>query len=106
MNRSPTIRRLLLLAALGVTAMLLCLRSPHQPGHYPPCPVAALTGLHCPGCGTLRGLHALLHGDLLQAFAAMVLSLGRRITVHKPAELRDIFRELAQQALQAAQPPD
>jgi predicted DNA-binding transcriptional regulator YafY len=44
--------------------------------------------------------------DRLQTFAAMVLSLGRRIVVHEPAELRDLFRELARQALQAAQPPD
>ncbi|MGA9994581.1 MAG: DUF2752 domain-containing protein, partial [Pyrinomonadaceae bacterium] len=35
-------------------------------------------GLHCPGCGTLRGLHQLLHGNLAAAFAfnpLMVLSL-------------------------------
>ena len=27
-----------------------------------------LTGLYCPGCGTLRGLHQLLHGNLIAAF--------------------------------------
>jgi hypothetical protein len=45
---------------------------------YPPCPFHALTGLYCPGCGTLRGLHALLHGRLLVALdynPLMVLSL-------------------------------
>jgi hypothetical protein len=49
--------------ALG-TALLL-LRDPALPGGYiPPCPVFALTGLYCPGCGTARALHSLLHADL------------------------------------------
>lgn len=38
------------------------------PAFYPPCPLHALTGLHCPGCGTLRALHQLLHGNLRTAF--------------------------------------
>lgn len=44
--------------------------------------------------------------DHLQTFAAMVLSIGRRIIVHEPAELREIFRQLARRALQAAQQLD
>lgn len=35
---------------------------------FPPCPFHALTGLHCPGCGTLRAVHQLLHGNLGAAF--------------------------------------
>jgi predicted DNA-binding transcriptional regulator YafY len=42
--------------------------------------------------------------DRLQPFAAMLLSMGRRIVIHKPAELRETFSELARQALRAAQP--
>lgn len=45
---------------------------------YPPSPSRLLTGLYCPGCGTLRGLHQLLHGKLGAAFGynpLMVLSL-------------------------------
>jgi hypothetical protein len=34
-----------------------------------PCPLFALTGLSCPGCGTTRALRALLHGDVMAAFA-------------------------------------
>jgi Protein of unknown function (DUF2752) len=33
------------------------------------CPFLALTGLQCPGCGTMRGLHALMHGEFVRAFA-------------------------------------
>ena len=36
---------------------------------YPSCPLRLLTGLYCPGCGTLRGLHQLLHGHLLGALS-------------------------------------
>lgn len=34
---------------------------------YPPCPFYALTGLFCPGCGSARALHQLLHGNFLAA---------------------------------------
>jgi hypothetical protein len=34
---------------------------------YPPCLFRYLTGLLCPGCGSARALHALLHGDLVAA---------------------------------------
>jgi hypothetical protein len=30
----------------------------------PTCPFFAITGRYCPGCGTLRCLHALSHGDV------------------------------------------
>jgi hypothetical protein len=42
---------------------------PNEPGHYPTCPFLALTGWFCPGCGSLRALHALTHGDLRTALA-------------------------------------
>lgn len=32
-----------------------------------PCPIWALTGLYCPGCGGQRAVRALLHGDLLSS---------------------------------------
>jgi hypothetical protein len=45
---------------------------------YPPCPLHFAAGLYCPGCGSLRALHQLLHGHLARAFALnplMVLAL-------------------------------
>jgi predicted DNA-binding transcriptional regulator YafY len=40
--------------------------------------------------------------DRLEMFAAMLLSMGRRIVVNTPRELRETFKELARQAVVAA----
>ncbi len=59
-------------ALLGIAALpclaLVFARNPEEPGYYPPCVFLSLTGLYCPGCGALRGLHHLLNGNLLTAF--------------------------------------
>ncbi|HZH43771.1 MAG TPA: DUF2752 domain-containing protein [Lysobacter sp.] len=34
---------------------------------FMPCLFNALTGLYCPGCGSTRCLHALVHGDVVRA---------------------------------------
>ncbi|MDH2428562.1 DUF2752 domain-containing protein [Sphaerisporangium sp. TRM90804] len=49
---------------------------PGEPGHYPPCPFLFVTGLYCPGCGTLRAIHALAHGDVPSALGLNVLTVG------------------------------
>ncbi|MFZ1935461.1 MAG: DUF2752 domain-containing protein [Thermoguttaceae bacterium] len=56
-------------AALAVCAggVYLYIFDPARSGIYPLCPFHALTGLHCPGCGTGRALHQLLHGNVLAA---------------------------------------
>lgn len=41
--------------------------------------------------------------DRLEMFAAMLLSMGRRIVIHQPAELRETFRALALRAMEAAE---
>ena len=41
--------------------------------------------------------------DTLDMFAAMLLTLNRRIIVHNPNELRETFRQLAQRGEAAAQ---
>jgi predicted DNA-binding transcriptional regulator YafY len=43
--------------------------------------------------------------DRLEMFAAMLLSMGRRIVVHRPEELRTTFKELARGAVEAAGHP-
>ncbi|MFD1497057.1 DUF2752 domain-containing protein [Streptosporangium lutulentum] len=62
-----------LLAPLGVAAAVLAATAfvsavdPNEPGHYPTCPFLMLTGLYCPGCGGLRSVYALAHGDPVAA---------------------------------------
>jgi hypothetical protein len=61
-----------------VVACFLFLFNPASSGFYPPCPFHKLTGLYCPGCGSLRASHQLLHGNLFSALdlnPLMVLSL-------------------------------
>lgn len=43
-----------------------------------PCPFYYLTGFHCPGCGSQRAIHHLLHGEFQIAFwtnPLLILSL-------------------------------
>jgi len=64
-------RRVLAAVLLLGTAAIILLRvfDPATSGIFPPCPIRYLTGLYCPGCGSLRAMHALLHGELARAWA-------------------------------------
>lgn len=59
--------------ATAAAATLVALVDPGVPGRYPVCPFLALTGHYCPGCGALRAVHALTHGDIRQALDLNVL---------------------------------
>jgi hypothetical protein len=64
-------------AVLCVTGILFHF-DPSRGGIYPVCSFHRLTGLDCPGCGSLRAVHQLLHGHIreaLQLNAFLVLSL-------------------------------
>ena len=60
---APLLTGALTLGALGYLFAV----DPNEPGHYPLCPTKALLGIDCPGCGCMRGLYALTHGDLAGA---------------------------------------
>ena len=50
-----------LVILLAVVIATFFLFDPSETRYFPRCPVFALTGLKCPGCGTSRALHAVLH---------------------------------------------
>lgn len=71
----PLILTLTVIAAIGIFYFLI---DPGATEWVPRCPLHSLTGLDCPGCGSQRMLHSLLHGDLTGAWKAnpfLLLSL-------------------------------
>jgi hypothetical protein len=64
------------LVAFGTALAYVGCRSPERAGRYPVCPFHAATGLWCPGCGSLRAMHALANGDLITAVHRNVLLIG------------------------------
>jgi hypothetical protein len=66
----------LIAAGLGVgTLALLHFRDPHVEGSYGLCPVYALFGVYCPGCGGMRAMHNLTDGDILDSLHSNLLAL-------------------------------
>jgi hypothetical protein len=54
-------------AVLTVGSAAVAYFDPAKANFFPVCPLLALTGLACPGCGLTRGFHALFHGDIIPA---------------------------------------
>ena len=51
----------------GAATLLVAAVDPHEAGHYPTCPSLLITGWYCPGCGSLRAVHDLAHGNVAGA---------------------------------------
>lgn len=64
---------LLLAGGIGVATLALHLRDPHQSGTWGYCPLYALTGVYCPGCGGLRAVNDLSNLDLAGAASSNLL---------------------------------
>ncbi|MBR5898274.1 MAG: DUF2752 domain-containing protein [Muribaculaceae bacterium] len=60
-------KRLMVMAGIVLVLAILCIYFYFDPTSrfFPSCPFLSLTGLECPGCGSQRALHALLHGDIV-----------------------------------------
>ena len=63
----PTALALSALLAAVAGLVLFCF-DPRQYHFYPVCFFHKTTGLLCPGCGALRAMHQLLHGQVATAF--------------------------------------
>ncbi len=64
-----------LVAACASASLPLYAVDPTGKRYYPRCPVYTFTGLYCPGCGTTRAMHQLLHLNVGAAVRLNVLTL-------------------------------
>lgn len=74
------------LVALAIAAcgVILLFFNPSQYGFYPVCHFYLTTGLTCTGCGSLRALHQLLNGNIIEALrlnALFVIGLSAGVCV-------------------------
>lgn len=67
-------RRRLRWGATVAAGLMLCVGgvylysfNPANTGVYPICPFHSVTGFYCPGCGSGRAMHQLLHGNVAAA---------------------------------------
>lgn len=61
----------LILVIIGVLAFLGMLAlyvfwNPSDTNIFPKCPVFAMTGIYCPGCGSQRAAHQILNGNIIE----------------------------------------
>ena len=77
--------------AIGLGLVVLFFFAPDQYPFYPRCLFHTVTGLQCPGCGGLRAMHCLLHGQFVAAFhlnalfvllLPIALLIGVRLTLN------------------------
>ncbi|HYC92214.1 MAG TPA: DUF2752 domain-containing protein [Thermoanaerobaculia bacterium] len=68
MKRSVALRAASLSAVIAAGAWVVYTYAPTEHGFYPRCIFKLATGLDCPGCGSTRALHQLLHGNVEAAF--------------------------------------
>lgn len=56
------------LLAAAILLVLYYVYNPSEHEAFLQCPFKKVTGYDCPGCGSQRGLHSLLHGHFLEAW--------------------------------------
>ena len=70
-------KKIFLFAAIGlllvVGVAVLYLFNPSMNAFFPRCFFYSFTGLKCPGCGSQRAIHHLLHLDFAKAFSQNAL---------------------------------
>lgn len=79
------------IAFIGAIGLLfLYLYNPQEISSFPRCPFFLLTGYKCPGCGTARAIHALLHFRIVDA-----LTLNPLVIVSVPVMIGLLFKRFA-----------
>lgn len=71
----PRIRTVVIIGAVLLAGIIYYVADPLKSPFMPRCIFHTITGLQCPGCGSQRLIHALLHADLTGAWRANALLL-------------------------------
>lgn len=61
-----------ILAGIALSVMI---RDPHAPGSWAICPTYGIFGIYCPGCGSLRAMHDLVAGRVVESIGHNALLL-------------------------------
>lgn len=69
------LEKIVVAAGLIAASAFLFAFNPAVSRFYLPCPFNFLMGFYCPGCGTLRALHQLLHGNVFAAIKLNALTV-------------------------------
>lgn len=81
----------------SVIAAVYFIFDPAGSAWFPRCPFLVMTGYRCPGCGSQRALHALLHGEMGEAWrynALLMLELPLMVMLTVAWLLRRRFPRL------------
>ncbi len=77
LEATKTLKIALIFTVLGGFILIYYFFNPST-NFFLPCPIYYTTGFYCPGCGSQRAIHLLLHGNIIGAFRfnpLMVLTL-------------------------------
>lgn len=68
---------LLVMAFLGMLSLYF-IYNPSEFTFFPKCPFHSITNLYCPGCGSQRAIHDILHGNIIEGLKhnALILLLA------------------------------
>ncbi len=65
----------IMLLLFGVVAFIYFNINPSEANFIPKCPLYSTTGVYCPGCGSQRALHDLLHLNIKEVIGHNLLFL-------------------------------
>jgi hypothetical protein len=68
----------IILMVLAIALVIVFANFDPNKNFFPRCPLFALTGIKCPGCGSQRAIYSLMHGQFKDAFfynPLMIISL-------------------------------
>ncbi|NNG96403.1 DUF2752 domain-containing protein [Gordonia araii NBRC 100433] len=72
----PVVGPLVVVAGAAAVGAAVWFGDPTTPGgHLPTCPTKSLLGIVCPGCGAMRMIYSVMHGDLGAAVAYNAVGL-------------------------------